>query len=80
MHATDGTFRVVAMISAFNEGDVISRVIEHLVDNGVEISAVHNHLLRASPSVVYMHVAGHGESSPERRIVRNHHRIEPQAA
>ena len=29
--------------------------------NGLEITAVHNHLLRASPATFYMHVAGHGD-------------------
>jgi hypothetical protein len=28
---------------------------------GIEITAVHNHLLRASPATFYMHVAGHGD-------------------
>src|SRR5215469_3552918 len=27
----------------------------------LEITAVHNHLLRASPSTFYMHIAGHGD-------------------
>lgn len=28
-------FKIVALISAFNEGDIISRVLEHLIANGV---------------------------------------------
>jgi hypothetical protein len=39
----------------------ISAVMKRLIDDGIEISAVHNHLLRTSEPVVYMHVAGHGE-------------------
>jgi biotin operon repressor len=39
----------------------ISAVMKRLVDDGIEISAVHNHLLRTSQPVVYMHIAGHGE-------------------
>jgi hypothetical protein len=39
----------------------ISPVMKRLIDGGVEITAVHNHLLRASPAVFYMHVGGHGD-------------------
>lgn len=36
-------FKVVALISAFNEGDIISRVLEHLVENGVSAYLIDNH-------------------------------------
>jgi hypothetical protein len=49
----------------------ISPVMKHLVDNGVEISAVHNHLLRASPAVVYMHVAGHGDPAKQAQVLHD---------
>src|SRR5215470_3044954 len=39
----------------------ISRVMQRLIEGGVEITAVHNHLLRTSVPVFYMHVAGHGD-------------------
>jgi len=39
----------------------ISAVMKRLIDDGIQISAVHNHLLRTSQPVVYMHIAGHGE-------------------
>ena len=39
----------------------ISPVMERLIAGGVEITAVHNHLLRTSVPVFYMHVAGHGD-------------------
>ena len=35
-------FRVVALMSAFNEGDIISPVIQHLVENGVEVYLLDN--------------------------------------
>ncbi|VUD72296.1 hypothetical protein MET9862_02891 [Methylobacterium symbioticum] len=35
--------------------------MKHLVQKGGEITAIHNHLLRASPSTLYMHVSGHGD-------------------
>jgi hypothetical protein len=32
-----------------------------LIEGGLEITAVHNHLLRASPATFYMHVGGQGD-------------------
>src|SRR6202051_4394727 len=39
----------------------ISPVMKRLIDDGIEITAVHNHLLRTSPAVFYMHVGGRGD-------------------
>ena len=39
----DDPFRVVAVIAAFNEGDIISAVISHLVENGVDVYLMDNH-------------------------------------
>ena len=39
----------------------IEPVMKRLIDDGVEITAIHNHLLRTSPAVFYMHVEGHGD-------------------
>jgi hypothetical protein len=39
----------------------ITPVLTKLIENGLEITAVHNHLLRASPATFYMHVGGHGD-------------------
>jgi len=39
----------------------ISPVMQRLIQDGIEITAVHNHLLRTSVPVVYMHVGGHGD-------------------
>jgi len=39
----------------------ISPVMERLIEGGVDITAVHNHLLRTSVPVFYMHVGGHGD-------------------
>src|SRR5690348_13663787 len=49
----------------------IAAVMKHLVDHGVEVSAVHNHLLRASPAVVYMHVAGHGDPAKQAQVLHD---------
>src|SRR6476620_3585871 len=39
----------------------VNPVMAKLVANGIEITAVHNHLLRANPAPFYMHVGGHGD-------------------
>jgi len=39
----------------------INPVMSKLIENGLEITAVHNHLLRANPATFYMHVGGHGD-------------------
>jgi hypothetical protein len=40
----------------------ISPVMTKLIENGLEITAVHNHVLRATPATFYMHVEGHGDA------------------
>ncbi|MFL4980597.1 MAG: DUF1259 domain-containing protein [Xanthobacteraceae bacterium] len=39
----------------------INPVMSKLIEGGMEITAVHNHLLRANPGTFYMHVGGHGD-------------------
>jgi hypothetical protein len=39
----------------------ISPVMQRLIEGGIEITAIHNHLLRTSVPVFYMHVGGHGD-------------------
>ena len=39
----------------------INPVMAKLIENGIEITAVHNHVLRANPATFYMHVSGHGD-------------------
>jgi len=39
----------------------INPVMAKLIENGLEITAVHNHVLRGNPATFYMHIAGHGD-------------------
>jgi hypothetical protein len=39
----------------------VSPVMKRLIEDGIQITAVHNHLLRTSPAVFYMHVGGQGD-------------------
>jgi Domain of Unknown Function (DUF1259) len=40
----------------------INPVMAKMIANGLEITAIHNHLLRANPETFYMHIAGHGDA------------------
>jgi hypothetical protein len=39
----------------------IAPVMKKFEESGIEITALHNHLLRAEPMTLYMHVLGHGD-------------------
>jgi hypothetical protein len=39
----------------------INPVLTKLIENGLEITAIHNHVLRGNPATFYMHVGGHGD-------------------
>lgn len=39
----------------------VSPVMAKLIAGGIEITALHNHLLRNAPHTMYMHIAGHGD-------------------
>src|SRR6516162_2290301 len=40
----------------------IGPVMQKLVDSGIEITALHNHLLNETPHVMYMHIHGSGDA------------------
>src|SRR3977135_1384123 len=39
----------------------VNPVMKKLVEGGIEITALHNHLLRSTPATMYMHFSGHGD-------------------
>lgn len=43
-------------------GDEVNPVMKKLKSAGIQITALHNHLLRATPSTMYMHVDAHGDA------------------
>src|SRR5215831_3209692 len=45
-------------------------VMSGLLSNGLEVTAVHNHLNEMSPHVMYMHYSGHGEAVQLARALR----------
>jgi hypothetical protein len=40
----------------------VNPVMKKLIESGIQITAIHNHLLRATPTVMYMHYMGHGDA------------------
>lgn len=48
----------------------VNPVMRSLLANGVQVTAVHNHLLRASPAPFYMHVGAHGDPAKLVTVVR----------
>ena len=69
-------FREVAAGRAMAMGDLvltedeISSVMRALQANGIEQTAVHNHLVNETPHVMYMHILAHGDAV---RIARSIH-------
>src|ERR1700755_3105131 len=48
----------------------VNPVMLKMIEGGLEITAVHNHLLRASPATFYMHVGGHGDPTRMALVIR----------
>lgn len=49
----------------------ITPVMTRLLDGGLDITAIHNHILRASPATFYMHVGGHGDPVKMAAVIRS---------
>ena len=49
----------------------INPVMLKMIQGGLDITAVHNHLLRASPATFYMHVGGHGDPAKMAAVIRD---------
>jgi hypothetical protein len=50
--------------------DEVNPVMSALLDNGLEVTAVHNHFFFESPRVFYMHVHGHGKAADLAKMVK----------
>src|SRR5436305_8739603 len=42
--------------------DEVTPVMSSLENNGVQVTALHNHVLHESPRIMYMHIGGHGDA------------------
>jgi uncharacterized protein DUF1259 len=62
----DGTMIMGDLVLLESE---INPVMTKLIEGGIEITAVHNHLLRANPATFYMHVGGHGDPAKMASVI-----------
>jgi Domain of Unknown Function (DUF1259) len=53
-----GTMLMGDIVLTENE---VTPVMTKLLQSGIDITALHNHLMRATPATFYMHVRGHGD-------------------
>src|SRR6202045_779538 len=49
----------------------INPVMLKMIEGGLDVTAVHNHLLRASPATFYMHVGGHGDPATMAAVIHD---------
>ena len=49
----------------------VNPVMARLLEGGIDITAVHNHLLRANPATFYMHIGGHGDPVKMAEVLRS---------
>ena len=50
--------------------DEVNPVLSALLDNGLEVTALHNHFLWDEPRMFYMHVHGHGKPADLARMLK----------
>lgn len=51
--------------------DEVGPVMTKLQAGGIEIAALHNHLLNESPRIMYMHISGHGDEVKLARAIHD---------
>src|SRR5438552_17641530 len=50
--------------------DEVNPVMSALLDNGLEVTALHNHFFWEQPRIFYMHVMGHGKPADLARMAK----------
>ncbi len=51
--------------------DEVAPVMKALLDGGVEVTAIHNHLIGESPRLIYLHMGGHGDPMKMARTIKH---------
>jgi hypothetical protein len=51
--------------------DEVAPVMKALHDGGVEVTAIHNHLVGETPKIMYIHIGGHGEPVKLAQAIKN---------
>src|SRR5215213_10210798 len=68
-HPTGGDEAMVMGDLVLTEPE-LKPVMKVLAGNGIDVTAIHNHLLRAQPATMYLHVEGHGDPLQLARALR----------
>ena len=68
MPAHDGAMVMGDLVLLESE---INPVMAKLLEGGLQITAVHNHLLRAQPATFYMHIGGQGDPVKMAGVIRS---------
>ena len=55
--------QVMAMGDLVLTDEEVNPVMTRLLEGGIEVTALHNHLLGGSPHTMYMHIGGHGDGA-----------------
>jgi Domain of Unknown Function (DUF1259) len=69
-------FRMVGKNDAMVMGDLVlieeevAPVMKTLQDGGVEVTALHNHLIGESPRILYIHMGGHGDPAKMAQTIK----------
>jgi len=50
--------------------DEVTTVMSSLESSGIQVTALHNHVLHESPRIMYMHIGGHGDAAKLAAAVR----------
>ena len=51
--------------------DEVTPAMEKIQQGGLEVTAIHNHILHESPRIMYMHIAGHGNAAQLAQAIRD---------
>lgn len=49
----------------------VDYVVKALLEGGVEVTAIHNHLLQESPKISYLHMGGHGDPVKLAQVIKH---------
>lgn len=49
----------------------VNPVMSRLISGGINVTALHNHLMGESPSIMYMHIDGHGNPTELAKTFRS---------
>src|SRR3954469_1681784 len=52
-------------------GDEVEPVMKAILEGGLDVTAVHNHIFKAAPATFYMHIGGMGDAAAMARTIHS---------